>query len=107
MLDCFSRYVRARPYTTKTPVSAFQILNNHVLPFFEAHGVQVQTILSDNGSEYCGRPDRHPREFFLQLEDIEHRTTQVERRQSNDNIEHFRWTLLEEHLEIEGTHDLV
>ena len=32
MPDCFSRYVWARLYTSKMPVTAVQILNNHVLP---------------------------------------------------------------------------
>ena len=37
VLDCFSRHVWARLYTSKMPVTAVQILNNHVLPFFEEH----------------------------------------------------------------------
>ncbi len=102
MLDCFSRHVWARLYTSKMPVTAVQILNNHVLPFFEEHGVQVRTILSDKGREYCGRPDKHHYELFLQLEDIEHRATKVGRPQSNGFIERFHRTLLEEHLRIKG-----
>ena len=50
-----------------------------MLPFLEEQGVKIQTILSDNGREYYGRPDKHPYELFLQLEDIEHRTTRVGR----------------------------
>ena len=53
VLDCFSRYVWARLYTSKMPVTAVQILNNHVLPFFEEQGVRIWTILSDNGREYA------------------------------------------------------
>jgi transposase InsO family protein len=102
VLDCFSRFVWARLYTSKIPLTAVQILNNHALPFFEEHGVKVQTILSDNGREYCGRPDKHPYELFLQLEEIEHRTTKVGRPQSNGFIERFHRTLLEEHLRIKG-----
>jgi len=102
VLDCFSRYVRARLYTSKMPVTAVQILNHHVLPFFEEHAVKIRTILSDNGREYCGRPDKHPYELFLQLEDIEHRTTKVGRPQSNGFIERFHRTVLEEHLRIKG-----
>ena len=108
MLDCFSRYVWARLYTSKLPVTAVQILNDHALPFFEDHGLKVQTILSDpanpscNGPEYCGRPDQHPYELFLQPEEIEHRTTPVGRPQSNGYIERFHRTLLEEHLRIKG-----
>ncbi len=72
VLDCYSRHVWARLYTSKLPVTAVHVLNNEALPFFEEHGVKVRTILSDNGREFCGRPDRHPYELFLQLEDIEH-----------------------------------
>ena len=39
------------------------------------------------GREYCGRPDRHPYELFLQLEGIEHRRTAVGRPQSNGIVE--------------------
>ena len=42
-------------------------MHNDVLPFFDEHRVRVKTVLSDNGREFCGRPDRHPYELFLQL----------------------------------------
>ena len=41
--------------TSKMSVTAVQILNNRVFPFLEQHGVKVETVLSDNGREYCGR----------------------------------------------------
>ena len=44
-------------YTHKKPVTAVHVLNTDVLPFFEAHGAHIDTILSDNGREFCGRPD--------------------------------------------------
>ena len=102
VLDCFSRYVWARLYTSQMPVTAVQILNNHVPPFFEEHGVKVETILSDNGREYCGPEDRHPYELFLQLEEIEHRKAKVGRPQSKGFIERFHRTLLDEHLRVKG-----
>lgn len=45
------------------------------------------------GREFCGRPDRHPYEPFLQLEGIEHRKTRVKRPQSNGIVERFHRTL--------------
>ncbi len=102
VLDCHSRYAWGRLFTTKIPVTAVQTLNNFVLPFFEEHKVKVQTILTDNGKEYCGRPDHHPFELFLQLEEIEHRTTQVRRPQSNGYVERMHRTLLDEHFRIKG-----
>ena len=58
---------------SKLPVTAVQTLNHEVLPFFEEQGCRVETVLSDNGREFCGRSDQHPYELFLQLEEIEHR----------------------------------
>ena len=101
-LDCYSRYVWGRLYPNKLPVTAVQVLNNEVLPFFDSHGAFIKTILSDNGREYCGRPDKHPYELFLQLEGIEHRNTKVRRPQSNGFIERFHRTILDEHFRIMG-----
>ena len=102
VIDCYSRYAFGRLYTSKLPVTAVHVLNEDVLPFFEQHNVQITTILSDNGREYCGRPERHPYELFLQLEDIEHRTTKVRRPQSNGYVERLHRTLLDEHFRIKG-----
>jgi transposase InsO family protein len=102
VLDCHSRYAWGRLYTSKLPLTAVHVLNTDVLPFFERHGVQISHVLSDNGREFCGRPDRHPYELFLQLEGIEHRTTQVRRPQSNGYIERLHRTLLDEHFRIMG-----
>jgi len=102
VIDCYSRYAFGRLYTNKLAVSAVHVLNEDVLPFFEQHEAQINTILSDNGREYCGRVDRHPYELFLQLEDIEHRTTRVRRPQSNGYVERLHRTLLDEHFRIKG-----
>jgi transposase InsO family protein len=101
-LDCHSRFVWGRLYNSKLPVTAVHVLNHDAIPFFEKHNASIQTILSDNGREYCGRPDNHPYEIFLQLEGIEHRTTKVKRPQSNGFIERFNRTILDEHFRIQG-----
>lgn len=101
-IDCHSRYAWGRLYTNKLPVTAVHLLNNDILPFFDQHGASVRTVLSDNGREFCGRPDRHPYELFLQLEGIEHRTTKVRRPQSNGFVERLHRTLLDEHFRVMG-----
>jgi transposase InsO family protein len=83
-------------------VTAVHVLNTDVLPFFEKHKATIKTVLSDHGREYCGRPDQHPYELFLQLEGIEHRTTKVRRPQSNGFVERLHRTLLDEHFRIKG-----
>ena len=102
VIDCHSRYAWGRLYSSKVPVTAVHVLNNDVLPFFEEHTVKVETILTDNGREFCGRPDSHPYELFLQLEEIEHRTTRVRRPQSNGFVERLHRTLLDEHFRVMG-----
>lgn len=101
-IDCHSRYAWARLYPSKLPVTAVHILNNDLIPTFEAHDARIETVLSDNGREFSGRPDQHPYELFLQIEEIEHRTTKVRRPQSNGIVERFHRTVLDEHFRVEG-----
>lgn len=101
-IDCFSRYAWARLYPNKLPVTAVQLMNNDVLPTFEAQSATIDAVLSDNGREFCGREDRHPYELFLQLEGIEHKRTRVRRPQSNGIVERLHRTLLDEHFRVEG-----
>jgi transposase InsO family protein len=101
-IDCHSRYAWARLYPNKLPLTAVQLMNNDVLPTFEAEGAAIDAVLSDNGREFCGRDDQHPYELFLQLEAIEHKKTRVKRPQSNGIVERFHRTLLDEHFRVEG-----
>lgn len=101
-IDCHSRFAWARLYPSKLPVTAVHVMNNDVIPTFEAQDAKIDTVLSDNGREFCGRPDQHPYELFLQLEEIEHRTTRVKRPQSNGIVERLHRTLLDEHFRVEG-----
>ena len=48
-----------------------------MLPTFAADWTKIDAVLSDSGREFCGREDRCPYELFLQLEDVEHKRTQV------------------------------
>jgi hypothetical protein len=55
------RYIQqsAKLYTTKTPITAADMLNDKVLPYFEAHQLPMLRILTDRGTEYCGRVEHH------------------------------------------------
>jgi transposase InsO family protein len=101
-IDCHSRYAWARLYPSKLPVTAVHLMNGDVIPTFETHDAKIDAVLSDNGREFCGRSDEHPYELFLQLEEIEHRTTKIKRPQLNGIVERLHRTLLDEHLRVEG-----
>jgi transposase InsO family protein len=102
VVDSYSSYAFGFLHVSKQPDAAVAVLHNDVLPFYEKFDLPVKAVLTDNGREFCGRPDQHPYELFLQLEDIEHRTTRVKRPQSNGIVERFHRTLLDEHFRVEG-----
>jgi transposase InsO family protein len=99
-IDTFSSLGFAKLYTAKVPVTAADILNDRVLPFFEKEDVPVLRILTDRGTEFCGSPDRHPYQLFLQLNDIEHTKTKVKSPQTNGICERFHQTVLNEFYRI-------
>ena len=83
-------------YTSKLPENAVDLLYDRVLPFYLEQGLEVEHILTDNGRQYCGRAMIHPYQIFLDLNDIEHRRTQVARPRTNGFVERFNRTILDE-----------
>jgi transposase InsO family protein len=84
------------------PVTAVDTLYERVLPFYDALGISVGAILTDNGREFCGVPERHPYELFTSLEGIEHRTTKVRSPRTNGFVERMNRTLLDECFRVKG-----
>ncbi len=99
VVDTFGSYAFGFLHTSKQPEAAVAVVHNDVLPFYQERAIAVTTILTDNGREFCGT-DRHPFELYLQLNDIEHRTTRVRRPQTNGFVERFHRTVLEEFFAI-------
>jgi transposase InsO family protein len=75
-------------------------LNNKVLPFFEQHGVKLLRILTDCGTEYCGKREDHEYQLYLSQEDIDHSKTKARSPQSNGICERFHRTVLDEFYKI-------
>ena len=57
-------------------------------------------ILTDRGTEYCGRADRHDYQLFLAINDIEHTRTKVKSPQTNGICERFHKTILQEFYQV-------
>jgi transposase InsO family protein len=96
VIDTYSSVGFAKLYTAKIPVTAADILNDQVMPFFEDHSIPVLRVLTDRGTEYCGSPDKHPYQLYLQLNDIDHTKTKVKSPQTNGICERFHQTVLNE-----------
>mgnify|MGYP001017982149 CR=1 FL=1 len=99
-VDTYSKVAFAKLYTTKTPITAADLLNDRVLPFFEDHGLPILRILTDRGTEYCGCVERHDYELYLAVNDIEHSKTKAQSPQTNGICERFHKTILQEFYQI-------
>ena len=95
VIDTYGSYAFGYLHTGKIPQHSAAVLHNDVLPQYQAWGIKVKAILTDNGSEYCGK-DTHPYELYLALNDIEHRRTKVKSPRTNGFVERFNRTALNE-----------
>lgn len=102
VVDVFCSLAFAKVYTAKMPVTAADLLYDRVLPFYEALGVKIGAILTDNGREYCRLPGQHPYELLLAMEEIEHRTTKIRSPRTNGFVERMNRTLLDECFRVQG-----
>jgi transposase InsO family protein len=101
VVDVFCSLAFAKVYTSKMPATACDLLYERMLPFY-AVGVPIGSVLTDNGREFCGKPQSHPYELLLALEGIEHRTTRVRSSRTNGFVERMNRTLLDECFRVEG-----
>jgi transposase InsO family protein/transposase len=83
-------------YLSKMPMTAVDVLNDRVLPFYEEYNVAIEHLLTDNGRETCGKPLSHPYELYLTIQQIEHRRTQIGSPETNGFCERFHRTVKEE-----------
>lgn len=95
-IDTFSNVGFAKLYNDKTALTAADFLNDKVLPFFDGQGLSLLRTLTDRGTEYCGKPENHPYQLFMHLNDIEHTKTKVRHPQTNGCTEKLNQTIQEE-----------
>ena len=95
-IDTYTKVGFAKLYDRKTPITAADLLNDRVIPFFDEHAIPLQRVLSDRGTEYCGNPERHEYELYLAIENINHSRTKTKSPQTNGICERFNKTILNE-----------
>jgi len=95
-IDTYAKVAFAKLYDRKTPITAADLLNDRVIPFFDSHEVKLMRGLTDRGSEYCGNPERHEYELYLAIEDVDHTRTKTKSPQTNGICERFHKTVLNE-----------
>jgi transposase InsO family protein len=95
-VDTYSKVAFAKLYDRKTPITAADLLNDRVIPFFDAREVKLLRVLTDRGTEYCGNPEHHEYELYLAVEDVDHSRTKTKSPQTNGIVERLHKTMLNE-----------
>ena len=99
-IDTYSKVGFAKLYDRKTPITAADLLNDRVVPFFDEKEVKLSRVLTDRGTEYCGNPEHHEYELYLAVEDIDHSRTKTKSPQTNGIVERLHKTMLNEFYRI-------
>lgn len=99
-VDTYSKQGLVKLYTEKTAITAADMLNDKVLPFFQEEGVDLLRILTDRGTEYCGKPEHHAYQLYLGVENIDHSKTKANSPQTNGICERFHKTMKTECYDI-------
>jgi transposase InsO family protein len=95
-IDTYSKLAFVKLYDRKNALTAADMLNDRVLPFFDEHGLPLLRILTDRGSEYCGNRESHEYALYLDLENIDHTRTKTRSPQTNGICERFHQTIQNE-----------
>jgi len=113
-VDTYCKVAHAKLYTTKTPITAADLLNDRVLPFYEEHDLPVLRILriaerntvgesTNTTSSSSWRPTISPLMVCKQstCRAMDHPKTKVRSPQTNGICERFH--SLEDHKTVRGT----
>jgi len=95
-IDTYAKVAFVKLYDRKNALVAADLLNDRVVPWFEAQDVPLLRILTDRGTEYCGSLQNHEYQLYLALEDIDHTKTKARSPQTNGICERFHRTILDE-----------
>jgi transposase len=82
------------------PITAADLLNDRVLPFYASQGLPMLRILTDRGTEYCGKVEQHDYQLYLAINDIDHTKTKAMSPQTNGICERFHRTILQEFYQV-------
>lgn len=99
-VDTYAKVAFCKLYNAKTPITSADLLNDRVIPFFETYSVPLLRILTDRGTEYCGKPDAHDYQLYLAINDIDHTRTKTRHPQTNGICERFHKTILQEFYQV-------
>src|SRR5690349_11934605 len=95
-IDTYTKVGFSKLYDRKTPITAADLLNDRVLPFFDGHEVNLCRVLTERCTEYCGNTEHRESELNLAIKDVDHTRTKTKNPQTNGIVERFHKTVLDE-----------
>ena len=95
-IDTYCKVAFVKLYDRKNAITAADLLNDKVLPFYQEKELPLLRILTDRGTEYCGKREHHEYQLYLTIEDIDHSTTKAKSPQTNGICERFHKTMQQE-----------
>lgn len=96
-IDLCSRYGWAKVYTTKDQQASTDLVENVLLPKLFANGVGIDSVLTDNGSEFTGSQFQR----MLSAYDIQHVRIPKGKPIMNGTCERFQRTIAEEFYQLQ------
>lgn len=95
-IDTYCKVAFVKLYDRKNAITAADLLNDRVIPFFQQKRLPLLRILTDRGTEYCGKREHHEYQLYLTIEDIDHTRTKAKSPQTNGICERFHKTMQNE-----------
>ena len=95
-IDTYAKVAFAKLYDRKSALTAADLLNDRVVPFYDQHEVKLSRVLTDRGTEYCGNREHHEYQLYLAVENIDHSRTKAYSPQTNGICERFHRTIQDE-----------
>ena len=100
--DCHSRYGWTRLYPKKLPVAVVHQMSQDVVGTFEAPRACMEAVLPECGQKFFELPNGHLYELYVEIEEFEQHTMQVNRPKSSGPVKLFYPTSRTEHFRVEG-----
>jgi transposase InsO family protein len=95
-IDTYAKVAFAKLYDRKNALVAADMLNDRVIPFYDSHEIPLLRVLTDRGTEYCGKQEHHEYQLYLAVEDVDHTKTKARSPQTNGICERFHKTIQNE-----------
>lgn len=95
-IDTYCKVAFVKLYDRKNAITAADLLNDRVIPILQQKELPLLRILTDRGTEYCGKREHHEYQIYITIGDIDHTKTKAKSPQTNGICERFHKTMQNE-----------